>query len=271
MRGKIIQLRRWFYFQLEPKAWGYGLSPLNWLICLLLMLSFTVAVLETEPVISRGHGNLIRAFELGFSSLFLLEYLIRLWCCVEERRYRHPLWGRLRYSFSPVALLDLVAVFPLLLGLVGTQTLLLRFIRLLRIVRLAKFGRFSRAVHHIGVAIRSRLYELSVSMIIALTLILFSAILLYLAERHVQPEVFGSIPRALWWSVITFTTVGYGDVYPITHLGKVFAGLTAIASIALVAMPTGIMASAFSDAMQRGRVEEKTLQRKAPDSTNRLI
>ncbi|MDO3384992.1 ion transporter [Gilvimarinus sp. SDUM040013] len=256
-RSKIGQFRAALYVQLEPKAWGYGLSPLNWIICVLILLSFITAVLETEPTVSAGYETVMRWLELGFSLVFLCEYVARLWCCVESRQYKSALLGRLRYSMTPAALLDLVAVLPLLMGLLGVQTLLLRFVRLLRIVRLAKFGKFSRAMHHVVLAISSRRYELSISMAIAVSMILLASILLYLVEGDVQPEAFGSIPRALWWSVITFTTVGYGDVYPITNLGKFFAGLTAIASIGLVAMPTGILASAFSDAMQKGRVEEK--------------
>ncbi|MBU2887165.1 potassium channel family protein [Gilvimarinus agarilyticus] len=262
MRHSLGRLRVWLYFQLEPKAWGYGLSPFNWVICALIALSSTLAILETEPGVREGREALIHGLELVFSSVFLVEYIVRVWCCVENRHYRHPFKGRLAYLLSPAAVLDLLAVLPLLLGVVGPQTLLLRFVRLLRIVRLAKFGRFSRAVHRINVAVRSRGYELSISMIIALSFMVFASILLYFVEGDVQPEAFGSIPRALWWSVITFTTVGYGDVYPITHLGKVLAGLTAIAGIALVAMPTGILASAFSDAMQRGRFEEDEIKKK---------
>lgn len=256
MRSAIQRIRLAVYYQLEPKAWGYGLSPTNWIICALITLSFIGAVLETEPLIASGREHLIRTLELVFSTVFALEYLCRLWCSVESSRYRHPLWGRLNYLITPAALLDLVAILPLLLGLVGAQTLLLRFIRLLRIFRLAKFGKFSRAMHHVAVAIRSRLYELTISMVLAVGMILLASILMYLVEGEVQPDTFGSIPRAIWWSVITFTTVGYGDVYPITQLGKVLAGLTALASIAMVAMPAGILAAAFGDAMRKGRDEE---------------
>ncbi|WP_084005088.1 ion transporter [Gilvimarinus polysaccharolyticus] len=243
------------HVQLEPTAWGYGLSPVNWVLCTLILLSLLGAILETEPRISVGQERLIRELELLFSSVFMLEYLLRLWVCVEDRRYQRPIIGRLRYLVTPAALIDLVAVLPLLLGFVGAQSLMLRFIRLLRVARLAQFGKLSRSVHYLFAAIASRRYELSISVVLAATMILFASIMLYLLEKDVQPEAFGSIPRAMWWAIITFTTVGYGDVYPITQLGRVFAALSALASVAMVAMPTGIMAAAFSDAMQRGRHE----------------
>jgi voltage-gated potassium channel len=248
-------LRHRLHVQLEPAAWGYGLSPVNWVLCILILLSFIGAILETEPSISDGQEQLIRVLEVAFSSVFMLEYLLRAWVCVEDGRYRHPLAGRLRYLVTPAALIDLVAVLPLLVGVVGTESLMLRFVRLLRIARLAQFGKLSRSVHYLLAAIVSRRYELSISVVVAAMMIVLASIMLYWVEKDVQPEAFGSIPRAMWWAIITFTTVGYGDVYPVTQLGRLFAALSALASVAMVAMPTGIMAAAFSDAMQRGRHE----------------
>ena len=259
-------LRHRLYLQLEPAAWGYGLSPTNWIICTLILFSFVGAIVETEPSISSGEEHVIRVLELFFSAVFIIEYVIRAWVCVEDRRYRNPVLGRLRYLITPAALIDLVAVLPLLFGVLGAQTLMLRFIRLLRIARLAQFGKLSRSVRYLVDAIISRRYELSISMVLAATVIMFASIMLYLVEKDAQPEAFGSIPRAMWWAVITFTTVGYGDVYPVTQLGRLLAGLAALASVALVAMPTGIMAAAFSDAMQRGRHE---LDDEAPDRQNK--
>ncbi|WP_041523287.1 ion transporter [Gilvimarinus agarilyticus] len=248
-------LRHRLHLQLEPAAWGYGLSPTNWVICILILLSFIGAILETEPNITQGEERVVRGLEVIFSVIFIIEYFVRAWVCVEDRRYRRPIVGRLRYLITPAALIDLVAVLPLLFGLLGSQSLMLRFIRLLRIARLAQFGRLSRSVRYLAAALVSRRYELSISAVLAATVIMFASIALYLAERDVQPEAFGSIPRAMWWAVITFTTVGYGDVYPVTQLGRLFGALSALASVALIAMPTGIMAAAFSDAMQRGRHE----------------
>lgn len=240
------RLYRW----LEPQAWpGEGLSPLNRVICLLIFLSVTVAVLETEPTLREEAERLFLAFELAVGVIFLVEYLVRAWVAVEHPGYGKPVKGRLRYLVSFSAVVDLLAILPLFFGLAGMEALFMRLVRVLRILRLARLGRFSRALRQLGHAVRLRQFELYVSFGLAF----LSSIMLYLLEGGVQPEAFGSVPRAMWWSVATLTTVGYGDVYPITGIGRFFAALTALSGIGIIAMPTGIMAAAFSDAMQKNR------------------
>ncbi len=132
----------------------------------------------------------------------------------------------------------------------------LRLIRLIRILSLAKLGRLSSALRHLGDAILSRRYELLATLGLAVCLLVIGASALYWLEGALQPDKFGSIPRALWWSVITLTTIGYGDVYPITVAGKYVAGIVAVAGIGVIALPTGILAAAFSDAVQRSGQKE---------------
>jgi voltage-gated potassium channel len=131
--------------------------------------------------------------------------------------------------------------------------MLLRVCRLIRILRLARLGKFSLAMRHVSQAISDRREELLLSLMLAVFVLVFSAAGMYLLEGDNDPQTFGTIPRAMWWSVCTLTTVGYGDIYPHTALGKVLGGLTSIAGIGLIAMPTGILAAAFSDAFQRTR------------------
>ena len=157
----------------------------------------------------------------------------------------------LRYALTPVAIFDFLAVMPLFLTILGSEAYILRLLRLMRIMRLAKLGRYSAAAKAIGKAINSRRHELVVSLFAGVLLMLVAATCLYIAEGATQPEAFGSIPRAMWWAIATLTTVGYGDTYPVTAIGKVFAGLTAIIGIGLVAMPAGILAAAFSDVLQK--------------------
>jgi voltage-gated potassium channel len=120
-------------------------------------------------------------------------------------------------------------------------------------MRIARLGRFTGALDILVSAVSNRKFELFLSAGIAVLLLYVSSAMLYLIEGGIQPDEFGSIPRAMWWSVATLTTVGYGDVYPITGLGKLFATVTAVAGIGLIAMPTGILAAAFSEAMQESR------------------
>jgi voltage-gated potassium channel len=163
-----------------------------------------------------------------------------------------PFQKRLRFITSPSAAIDLLTLIITITPFFGVNAMALRLIRLLRILSLAKLGRMSAALRHLSDAISSRRYELIATMGLAIGLLILGATILYWLERTLQPEKFGSIPRALWWSIITLTTIGYGDVYPITPAGKFVAGIVAFAGIGVIALPTGILAAAFSDAVQRG-------------------
>ena len=149
-------------------------------------------------------------------------------------------------------MIDLISFAPALLGGFG-PAYLLRLLRLARILRLAKLGRFSKAWSLLAEAVGSRRYELMLTAMAAVFVLLISATLLYAVEGQGQPDKFGSIPRAFWWSVVTLTTIGYGDVYPATTLGKILTGITAVIGIGLIATPAGIIAAALSDALQKQR------------------
>ena len=135
----------------------------------------------------------------------------------------------------------------------AAKPFVLRIFRLMRILRLIKLGRMSLAMNYLIEAITARRVELLLSFFVGLFFLILSASALYVVEGEVQPDKFGSIPRTLWWAAVTLTTIGYGDVYPVTPLGKVFAGLVAFAGIGLIALPTGILAAAFSEAVQAER------------------
>lgn len=244
--------RRRLHAMLEPRHHG-GLTLLNKLLSLTIVLSVLSAVLESEPTLSDAHEQLFAWLEEGFGIIFTIEYLVRLWTSAEDARYHDGLRGKLRFIRSPAALLDLLAITPFFVVAIGSEAYVLRLFRLLRVLRLARLGRFSTALTHLIQAVASRRYELAMSALVALVLMLVSSTVLYIVEGDVQPEAFGSIPRAMWWSIVTLTTVGYGDVHPVTVLGKVFAGATALTGIGLIAMPTGILAAAFSDALERQR------------------
>jgi voltage-gated potassium channel len=246
-------LRHALYLQLDPSARsGQGLSATNRFICVLIVASITFAILETESTLTDAYDDLFSTFERILTAAFLVEYVIRLWICVENPLYKER-WGRLRYAYSPIAIIDLIALTPALLSIAGSGTFVLRLFRLVRILRLARLGHFSLALKHIGAAVNSRRYELMLSGCMALLVFIISSVLLYLIEGNVQPKEFGSIPRSMWWAIATLTTVGYGDVFPITALGRVVAGITAVFGIGLIALPTGILASAFSDSMQKNK------------------
>jgi voltage-gated potassium channel len=256
-RGGRETLRYKAHVQLDPKAWAkHGLSPVNWAVSILIVVSSAIAVLDTEPTIRAAVGDAFFYAEYVISCVFLVEYIARVWSAGERARYR-GFMGRIRYMLTPAALIDLIALLPLFVLMGAGEGFLLRIVRLVRILRLARLAKFSHAFRTLGRAIKERTYELILSVGIAFVMLLFSATGLYLVEGDKQPEALGSIPRALWWSVATLTTVGYGDVYPVTALGRLIGAITALSAVVLIALPSGIMAAAFSDAVQRAREERK--------------
>lgn len=247
-----MPFRKRLYRQLEPKAWRrQGFSPLNRWLAVAIIFATVFAMAETEPLLVRGNEHIFIGAQIGFGILFIIEYLARIWTIAEDLKKGETPWARrLRFVRSTSGLIDLAVIIATFLPLIIPDITVLRLLRLFRIFALARLGKISKAMHSLGRAIHSRRYELTVTFGLAIMIMIFGAAALHLIEGHLQPEKFGSIPRALWWAVVTLTTIGYGDVYPITPLGKFVAAIVAISGIGLIAMPTGILAAAFSEAMQ---------------------
>jgi|TARA_R100000049_G_C1927834_1_gene72041 voltage-gated potassium channel len=250
----MTRLRQFLHKQLFVGALPDGrLTLTNRLLIVVILLAVATAALSTERSITAEWHRTFLLFELIFGAIFLVEYVARIYAAAEEPGDGSAWRKRWRFIVSPLGLIDLFVVVSTLMPLITADAAMLRTVRLLRVFAIMKFGRFSRAVRALWQAIADRADDLIVTAALALVFVLVGATALYILEGHIQPEVFGSIPRALWWSVITLTTVGYGDAYPITALGKVFGSVLALSGIAFVAMPTGIIASAFSDAMHSRR------------------
>jgi len=242
----VKMMRKFFHTHLDPTCWPHsGLSPLNKVIVILVLACVMSAVLETEPTLSTAYASSFALLNKVFLYVFSVEYLLRLWVVGEDSRYTGII-GRLQYMITPAAIIDLITVAPFWFG-AGSEILLLRLLRLLRILKLARIPSVNSALMRLYTAIKSRRMEFALSITFALLLMLVAATTLYFIEGDIQPGTFGSIPRSLWWGMATLTTVGYGDVYPITVLGKIAGGVYALAGIGLVAMPTGIFAAAMSE------------------------
>ena len=229
------------------------MTALNWLIAAVIIAAVMLSVLSTDPGIIGIAPKLFFWLEVGFSAFFLIEYIARLWTSAEAPGKDGAWAKRWRFAKSPMGVIDFIVAFSAIAPLLAPDIESLSMVRILRLLLLFKLGRFSSALGILFKAIVSRRYELFVTMLLASMLLLFGATALFLAEGDAQPDKFGSVPRALWWSIITLTTVGYGDVAPITPLGKFLASIVALAGIGMVALPTGILAAAFSDAMQHRR------------------
>jgi voltage-gated potassium channel len=212
-----------------------------------LIFSNTVAIiLHTVPSFKAKYDHLFQEFELFSVSIFTVEYLLRLWSCVEQKEYKHPFWGRLKYMFSAWGLVDLLAIVPFYFSYFSTDTSFVRILRLLRILRLFRVSRYFHALRVIQKVVLEKKEELLLSMSFIIFLLLISSGLVYYIEHEVQPVAFGSIPDAMWWCVNAMTTVGYGDVHPITPLGKILGGIISILGVSIFALPTSILASGFA-------------------------
>lgn len=229
----------------------------------LIFISVAVVVLQSMPEMA-GHEPLFESLERWCVYFFTLEYLLRIWTCVEDPRFAHPIRGRLRYMCSGMGLIDLLALAPFYLApFAQSNTVVFRLLRIFRLIRVFKFTRYNASVGLLGRVFYSRRQELLLTLALVITLVVISSTLIYAVEHDAQPKAFSSIPASMWWGVVTLTTVGYGDVYPITLGGKIVAGISVLLGVGLFALPAGILASGFSDEMQklRGTASSSRLKR----------
>ena len=227
-----------------------AITRLTKFIYFLILFSVISVVLETEPMIAAGRESLFLILNYVFGIIFLVEYVARLYAVGLDPKYK-GIGGRIKYIFSFYALIDLISFLPFLIFPAANESFLLRFLRVFRLFALLKTSKHAQGLILIGGVVKSKMYELLFSISITFGVIFISAALLYLAEGSIQPEQFGSIPRALWWASSTLTTISYGDVIPVTVIGKILTMIITIASIGIVAIPTGILAAGFSEAMAK--------------------
>ncbi|MEM9339812.1 MAG: ion transporter [Bacteroidota bacterium] len=226
-------------------------------IMILIILNVILVILETEEHIYQAYKKQLDLFEAISVIIFTIEYLLRIWTCTYMEAYRHPVWGRIKYIFSFAALIDLFAILPFYLPLVlAIDGRFLRILRIFRLVRLFKMGRYSKAFQMISKVIMDRKEELFITFTMLIVMLVFASGLMYYIENEAQPEAFSSIPETMWWGVATLTTVGYGDVYPITSLGRLLGAFIAILGIGIFALPAGIIASGFESELSKKRKEQ---------------
>ncbi|HET6229769.1 MAG TPA: ion transporter [Longimicrobiaceae bacterium] len=254
--GGLERLRSWTYAFVEADVEGgraYDLTII-WLIC----LNALAMILETVKPASAAYGGFFRSFEIFTVAVFTADYLLRLWACTLRTGFEGALRGRLRFALTPMALVDLVSVLPFFLPLLGVDVRLVRAMRTLRLLRLVKLTRYSHALQMVGRVLRSKGEELLTTFLLGGVLLLISSSLMYFAEGEAQPDKFSSIPATMWWGIVTLTTVGYGDVFPVTTMGKLLSAVISVLGIGIVALPTGILGAAFVEEMQARKERERT-------------
>lgn len=239
-------------------------------ICLITLITASVlaVILESISSFELRFGEQLYIFEIITVVVFSIEYLLRIWSSVERtpETLKTPLKSRLRYMISFHAIIDLLAILPfyvIALGLFGGIDM--RFLRAIRLMRVLKLTRYSAALNMLFATFHENGKALAAAFLILVTTMLLAASGMYYFERESQPEDFGSIPAAMWWAFATLTTVGYGDVTPITVGGKVFGALITVVGIGMVALPTSILASGYSQQLSRSTSQYQNEADKALD------
>jgi voltage-gated potassium channel len=247
------QLRHRLAILLAPKADQSILGKsIDLLLALLILLNVAAVIIATVPAIGSCYGQEFEWFNIFSVLIFSVEYVLRLWTCIEldDRPISHAK-KRISYFFSPMAMIDFIVILPFYIGLFLAVDL--RILRVLRLLRIFKLGRYSSAMQMLVQAIKQEYKVLFASFSILLIMMVLAASGMYMIEKDLQPEAFGSIPSAMWWAMATLTTVGYGDVIPITAWGRFFGGTITLLGMGMVALPAGILASSFSEQAHQKR------------------
>ena len=244
--------RRRLFEIVEEAAPGDRPSQIfDWFLITLISVNIAAVVLETVPAIHDEFAIEFLIVEWVSVIIFTIEYLLRLWVAPEHPSLRRlgPLGSRLRYAVSFQALIDLAAVLPFYLSHVFGLDL--RVLRVLRLLRFLKLMRYSSAMMTMQRVIIDERRALLAALLIMLGLLIMASTAMYYAEREAQPEVFGSIPAAMWWGLATLTTVGYGDIVPVTLVGKMIGGVVMLLGLGMFALPIGILATGFTQEVHR--------------------
>lgn len=227
---------------------------LNAFIIILIILNVTAVILETVDSIQARYKHFFHIFDMVSVYIFTVEYVLRLWSSNHDPRYKHSIHGRLRYMVSTDALIDLIAILPFYIHVfVGFDLRVLRILRLLRFFRLFRLTAYMKSAKMVKNVFKMRANELKLSFVLISFIIIIGACLLYFAEHNAQPQKFSSIPATLWWAVVTVTSIGYGDMIPITTVGKILSGLISFSGLAIFALPAGIITAGFLEEISKTR------------------
>ena len=228
------------------------------LICLIILNVISI-ILESIQTLSLQYGRFFKVFGVFSVVIFTVEYLGRIWTCTLNPKYEGTISGRIRFALSPLALVDLLAILPFYLPmLIHVDLRFIRALRLIRMFRVFKIGRYSESLKLFTRILKSKKEELHITAMVIFILLVVSSSLMYYVENRAQPKIFSNMLSTLWWGVTTLTTVGYGDIYPITPLGKFLGSIVCLLGVGLYALPTGILSAGFVEEIRKRRETAKT-------------
>jgi voltage-gated potassium channel len=243
-------MRKRLYRLLDDEGSSIPSRIFHVFLIILILSNVAAVVLESHKPISESYSAFFYWFEIFSVLIFTVEYLGRIWTCVEDQRNKDvsSLRSRLRYFFSPIGIIDLLAIAPFYLSMFFAVDL--RYLRLLRMLRLLKLAHYFKGLDVFLTVLAREIATIASAVFTVLVLVMLSASLMYTLEREAQPDLFSSIPDALWWAIVTMTTVGYGDVTPVTTGGRLLATLIMLLGVGLVALPAGMLAARFGEELQ---------------------
>ncbi|MDE4908034.1 ion transporter [Methanogenium marinum] len=235
------------------------------IICL-ITISVAELILATVPGMLIRHLWIFIIIEIVTAVAFSIEYILRMWSCTEDERYHKPITGRLRYALTPLVFIDFVSILPYYLTLLipGVNV---TFLRTLRVFRFFKLGRYSRSFQVMIRVLERNKESMLGAVFIIMVVIIIASTLMYQIEYSAQPEVFSSIPESMWWGIVTIATIGYGDMVPVTPLGKGLGFVISLVGIGLFALPAGILASGYSEVVREEK--EIKLKQESEKDTNK--
>ena len=241
-------IRSKIYWWLErPERSASGPKIIEIALIVLIVLNVTAVILETVDTVYSDWQVVFDIFEMFSVAIFITEYLLRLWVSIENPEVD----TRWQWFRSPIAIVDLLAILPTLLYFILPVDL--RVLRAFRLLRILKLTRYSPALRMLLDVFEEEAGAFFAGFFILILMLVLAASGAWIAEHEAQPEDFGSIPAAMWWAVATLTTVGYGDVTPVTVAGKIFGAMITIVGIGMAALPAGIIASGLNDQIHRRR------------------
>lgn len=246
--GRYSEMRQTTNKLLTPDRGDQLGRAIDWFITALILLNVVVLMVGTVDTLAAQYGRIFQWVEIFSVSVFTVEYVGRVWSAVEEDEYSGVISSRVRFASRPLLIVDLLAILPFYLFAffgVSADGRFLRALRLLRLLRLLKLARYSESIQSFSLVLNKKKSDLLVTAFANLILLIITSSAMYYIEHQAQPETFSSIPQTLWWGVVTLTTVGYGDTFPVTPLGQLFGALVAVIGIGLFALPASILASGF--------------------------
>lgn len=227
------------------------------IIITLILINIASVIIETFKI-PKELSNILYYIDIFSIVIFTIEYILRIWTADLLHPKLTPIKARIRYILSFMAIIDLLAILPFYIPfIIPIDLRVLRALRIVRLLRLFKINRYTSALKTVGNVFKSKASELLSSMLVVVILMIIASVLMYNIESKAQPEAFDNAFSSFWWAVATLTTVGYGDIYPITIAGKILSSIIALLGIALVAVPTGIIASGFTEQLEKNKENDK--------------